>query len=330
MSKYHLHEIEGALELFSSEPSVFRPSELYKLEGSIRKELERYNIYLVARRPRLNFISSTLALHRGQNIITGVVAAQVEANKHHFNFNFTMPFKIEALANQQYPYDYLRFWTAELGLVQLRLHDVLRLSEPSYLPHTNMFVEYVGQAFGEEGERDVVDRLIGETGKAGHGSLQKVLAEVNASRPDQEVHLLLYSFEYHKRFILRGGFLGNPEPKYSADEAPERFEQFFQSTVSRRTRIDLVEAALIRYFAPQYNNKYKKTFPTQSHKILHRLHELDVTGLAVSLSLQEHKIKLYSQTVESSDLHVASYSIVRDENRLSFFDLADPSNDSSN
>lgn len=331
MHKYRLHELEGALELFSSDPFVFRPSELYKVEGSLRKELERYNLYIVARRPRLSLIPSSLVLDAGKNTVSGVIEAQLGEQKEHFPFKavFTTPFQIERLDDHQFPFDFLRLWATNGYPIQVRLHDVLRFCEQDYAPVTDMYVEYVGQAFGEEGERDVVDRLIGNTGKAGHGSLQQVLAEVNASHPDQEVHLLLYSFEFHKRIVIGGGFFGTPEPKYSIDDAPERFEQFFESKVKRHVRIDLAEAALIRYFAPQYNVKYKKTFPAQTHKILDRLHELDVTGLAVSLSTQEHRVRLFSTAVAPSDTHIAIYPITQDENRISFFDIAIPSSGES-
>lgn len=213
--------------------------------------------------------------------------------------------------------------------VQMQLQDVLRFSDVPHSPLTDMQVEYVGQAFGENGERDVVDRLIGNTGKVGHGSLQKVLADVNASHPDKEVHLLLYSFEFHKQHIIAGGFFDQPEPLHDFDTAPNRFEQFFDSEIKRNVRIDLAEAALIKHFGPTYNEKYKKTFPAETHKILEQLHKLDITGLAVSLSTQEHNVRLVSKRVSPSDTHCATYPITTDKNRQSFFDIANPSENAS-
>jgi hypothetical protein len=81
---------------------------------------------------------------------------------------------------------------------------------------------------------------------------------------------------------------------------------------------------LIRYFSPYYNDHYKKTFPAKMHRILECLHELDVTGLAVSLSTQEHRVRLSSETVAPSDAHIAVYSITRQKNRVSFLDIAAP------
>lgn len=326
MSKYRLHELEGAVELYSSDPFIFRAAELYQVNGDLRKELERYNLYIVARRPRMSLVPTSLTISHNGDSVTGIAEAQVGAERNELPFRMSLPRHLYAarLGKHEYPFDYLRFFTLSGVPVQLRLHDVLRFSDVLHSPLTDMQVEYVGQAFGEAGERDVLDRLIGNTGKVGHGSLQKILAEVNASNPDQEVHLLLYSFEFHKRHIIAGGFFDQPEPRHDFDAAPNRFEKFFESEIKRNVRIDLAEAALIRYFEPKYNEKYKKTFPAETHKILERLLELDITGLAVSLSTQEHNVRLVSKPVSPSDAHCAMYPITTDQDRQSFFDIASP------
>lgn len=324
MPKFRLHTLEGALELFSAEPFVFRSSELYQIDHQLRSELERYNIYLVARRPRLSLIPSSILVDPKQNIISGVIEAHLRESKEHLVFKASIPnaIQIDSLRDQEYPFDLLRCWAKGNCHLNFRLHDILRLSNKDYSPITDMFVEYVGQAFGEAGERDVIDRLIGNTGKDGHGSLQKVLAEVNANHPDQEVHLLLYSFEFHKRIIFGGGCSGTPEPNYSFSDQSKRFEQFYEAEITRKTRINLAEAAIIKHFAPKYNDKYKRTFPLHTHKILERLHELDITGLHFTLSTKEHNVRLFSQTVPPSDEHCGHYPISKDEDRITFFDLA--------
>lgn len=326
MQKYRLHEIEGAVELFSSDPFIFRPAELYKINGDLRKTMERYNLYVVTRRPRMSLVPSSLILGSNGKSVSGTIEAQVAAVRNEIQFKTVLPAPLQAaqLGKHDYPFDYLRFYTPAGLPVQLRLHDVLRFSDVPKSSLTDLQVEYVGQAFGEAGERDVVDRLIGNTGKVGHGSLQKVLAEVNANHPDQEVHLLLYSFEFHKRHVILGSLYGQHEPRHDIDSAPNRFEQFFETEIGRNTRIDLAEAALIRHFAPAYNDKYKKTFPAETHKILERLHELDITGLAVSLSTLEHNVRLVSKRAAPSDAHCATFPITTDQNRLSFLELAAP------
>lgn len=326
MSKYRSHEIECALELYSSEPFVMRPSELYSAKDSkeIREELEQYNIYIVARRPRLSLIPESLHANPAKNIVSGVMEVHLGRDKKQLSFtaNFNGLMQIEKLGGQSYPYDFLAIWSPTHSLSYIKLHDLLRLCTQKYFPITDMYVEYIGQAFGKDGERDVVDRLLGNTGQAGHGTLQRVLAEVNSTYPDQEVHLLLYSFGFHKRYVAGGGFFETPEPRHTIEETPTRLDDFAHAEIKRNIRIDLVEASLIRYFAPSYNKIYKKSFPAESHKILDRLHELDITGLAVSISTEEHKVRLYSDTVKPTEHHLAMYPITKDQNRLSIFELA--------
>jgi hypothetical protein len=324
MHKYRLHELEGALELYSSDPLIFRPIELYQITSDLRKVLERYNLYVVARRPRMSLDPAGLSITQNGCVVSGVIEAQVETRIIPMKFHMNLPAHLTAakLIAPIYPFDYLCYFSVAGELIKMRLHDVMRFSSVPKSSLTDMHVEYVGQAFGDDGERDVVDRLIGNTGKVGHGSLQRVLAEVNASHPDQEVHLLLYSFEFHKKLTIAGGINGQPEPRHSFYAAPSRFEQFFESEIKRNVRIDLAEAALIRYFAPEHNDKYKKTFPAESHKILKRLVELDITGLCISLSTEENNIRTTSRKIKPSDAHFMAYPISTDQHRQTFFDIA--------
>jgi hypothetical protein len=58
--------------------------------------------------------------------------------------------------------------------------------------------------------------------------------------------------------------------------------------------------------------------------MLQSLFEMDVTGLAVSLSTMEHRLGVYSDVLAPSSAHCAQFSIVDDEDRASFLDLATP------
>jgi len=321
--KARKHEIEGLLELFSTDPFVFRPAELYSIDGELRDQLHRYNIYLVARRPRISINPKSLTLNTSNQTIDGVFSVNLGLEIKEIPFSYPNLFSapITGLGELDYPYDHLRFVVANRVPIQIRAHDVIRFSKTQLQPYSDLLVEYVGQSFGNEGDSDAVMRLIGKTGKQGHGSLQKVLADINASNPESEVHLLLYSYEFYKKFTIAGGSL---LPEISLDNAPDRFEKLLGARVSREDRINLVEAALIRYFQPTYNDKYKKTFPQTTHEILNVLFDLDITGLSASLSTEEHNIRVFSKSVQPSDQHCTRYPIVQEEQRASFFDVALP------
>jgi len=319
--KYRLHEIEALLELFSTDPFIFRPAELYQIDGQLRSELQKYNIYLVGRRPRISLLPDSLSLNLSKQYINGVFTVNLglEIKQIPFKYENIFNLPITAIENIKYPFDHLRFVLDDKHPMQIRMHDVIRLSSSNLEPFSDLKIEYVGQSFGEDGNSDAIDRLIGKTGKQGHGSLQKVLADINANNPESEVYILLYSYSFYKKVTIAGA---GPEPKVPFEESPDRIDEMLNATVPRKNRIDLVEASLIRYFQPQYNDIYKKTFPKVTHDILKTLFDLDITGLSTSMSVNEHNIRLYSEKVSPSDQHLSMYSILKDKDRASFLDLS--------
>lgn len=323
MEKYRLHEIEGLLELYSSDPFVFRPAELYQLNGELRTKLEIYNIYMVGKRSRIALHPESLSLNFADQTISGVFTVNLgfEIKQVPFIFKNMYNLPITELLKTDYPYDHLKIILNRQFQTQIRTHDIIRFSSSNLRPHSHLYIEYIGQSFGEDGSSDAIDRLIGKTGKQGHGSLQKVLADINASNPESEVYVLLYSYEFYKKVTFGGA---GPEPQISFDEAPGRLMNLLNATVPRPNRIDLVEASLIRYFQPKYNDIYKKTFPQTTHDILKDLFNLDITGLSISLSTNEQNISVYSEKVLPSDGHLAMYPIVKDKDRATFLDLSMP------
>lgn len=326
MKKYRLHEIEALLELFSSDPFVFRPAELYKIDGQLRRELENYNIYAVGIRPRISIIPDSITFNQSKQYIEGEFSVNLglEIKKIPFKYENKFDTPITELGELEYPYDHLRFILNGQLPIQVRINDVIRFSKAKLLPYSDLKIEYVGQSYGDEGSSDAIDRLIGKTGKQGHGSLQKVLADINASNPECEAYILLYSFSFYKKVTVAGS---GPEPIIPFEDVPDRFEELLDATVPRKNRIDLIEASLIRYFKPKYNDIYKRTFPKVTHDILKELFKFDITGLATSLSTNEHNIRVYSDNSSPSNEHLSMYSIVKDKDRASFLDLSLPASE---
>ena len=319
--KKRLHEVEGLLELISTDPWIFQPSELYEISGELRDELKRYNLYLVARRNRISMDIQSLFVTEGGESVSGNFSVYIQDTVKKVPFKFPSPVegKITAIGETEYPHSFLRLLIDDQHPIQLRTHEVIRFSEHSLATFADLKVEYVGQSFGKGGSSDAMARLIGKTGKQGHGSLQKVLADLNKNHPDQEVHILLYSYESYKNYIQAGGHL---EPVHDIDHDEGRLDTLMNAEYSKENRIDLAEASLIRYFSPTYNDIFKKTFPQKTHDMLQSLFNYDVTGLAVSLSTMEHNLRVYSDSVSASSMHCPSFSIVKDSERASFLDLS--------
>jgi len=320
VSKVRLHEVEGLLELVSTDPWIFRPSELYEIEGQLREELNRYNIYLIARRQRIVLDPASLRIEGRGSKIVGAFIVSHKDEKRTVPFEFPNPtnLPITSLEESEFPHIHLNFIAGGGFPITLRLHDVIRFSRVKLEGAENLKVEYIGQSFGEDGSSDALQRLIGKTGKQGHGSFQKVLADLSDKYPDNESHVLLYSYEQYKNYLFMGGRVPAVNDYESGED---RLDRLMNTEYTRENRIDLIEAGLIRYFQPAYNDIYKKTFPRESHAMLQSLFEADVTGLAISLSTLEHSIGIYSDQVSPSAMHCAQFPIVNDAARASFLDL---------
>ncbi len=323
MNKHRLHEIEAGLELYSTDPYAFKPGELYELDTDIKKILEDHSIYLICTRPRISFHPYSLALDVNSQTINGAFTINLgyETQQVPFSYQHSQHFRIVQILECQKPYDRLTVLLENNLPISFRINDFIGFSRVNLQPHSDLKVAYVGQSIGKNQNSDAIKRLIGTTGKKGHGALQKVLADIDKFSPELEVYLLFYSFGFGKVITIGGGFT---EPAISYNDAPKRLPHFQDLQIPRVNRIDLVEAALIRYFQPEYNEQYKKTFPKKTHDILTTLFELDITGLMVSLSTEEHNIQVYSDSIVPSDRHLAIYPIVNEHDRMSFLDLAIP------
>ena len=177
----------------------------------------------------------------------------------------------------------------------------------------NLEVLYVGQAYAD-GNRSAHDRL------RSHGTLQKILADVQYSRPDDEVWVL--TFEYDGYQVLTS-LDGLTQGTIDGPEDSARFHSIFENPLTEHQKICLVEAGLIRYFQPHYNQIYRDTFPSPNQKILAKCFELDFSGLAVEINTDEHSFSLFSKVAKPSQHHIAKFDLVKREERASFFSVTD-------
>jgi hypothetical protein len=170
-------------------------------------------------------------------------------------------------------------------------------------------VLYVGQAYAE-GRRSALDRL------KSHSSLQRVLADVVQKTPDDEVLLLAFEYVPYRMITSMDGV----DKKATRDESDlKRFFSIIDNPLTEHQQICLIEAGLIRYFAPLYNEIYKESFPATDQKILSSCYALDFSGLIVEIDTEELGMELYSQSVARSGHHIAKFDLVDPQVRRSFF-----------
>jgi hypothetical protein len=174
-------------------------------------------------------------------------------------------------------------------------------------------VLYVGQAFGD-GDLSAFERL------RNHSTLQKILADVHSTHPDDEVYLATFEYDHYRLITMMNGMVRAQE---SQETDSARFYSIVDNPLSEYQQICLVEAALIRYFGPKYNSIYRNSFPSKSHKILEKCFQLDFSGLVVEIDTEELYFSFFSNYVESSQHHICQFDLMANEDRQSFFYFSD-------
>lgn len=237
------------------------------------------------------FISGTIRIHHADQF-------------NEYEFRSRHPFGNNCTIRSPWPHDEFQVLSAD---GQLRGGGVVaNLGLTSELPlplEANDFhVLYVGQAYGAEGERTAPDRL------NSHSTFQRILADCPR---DQQIWWMVASISDEQYFIE----MAPPShPSSTTDEEDRAHIKLVTETIDNPSfreseAVSLAEAALIRYFQPQYNEIFKNEFPGRRHKMLDSLRRLDLLALLVELQAQDIPVRLGSERVASDVYHVATFYI---------------------
>ena len=281
-----------------------------KMSEDMQSNLAKCHIYIIAARPMPYFEPKSLRLEN--NMLSGELCYKVQGEE------IKVVFK-------DYP------WELKDGAVSISCtypcKDIITLDKDKketdiYLPASflaSVFSEqcfndyevlYVGQALGNQGNRSALERL------KNHATFQKIMGMTNHEYPDKEIVIFMYQFG-NKQIIT--SIDGAAVDADKSDNNEKRLQKAINSPPKKRQEIGMIEAALIRYFKPHYNEIYKIKFPSTKHKILKSCFDLDATGLVVELDSSDLGCSMYSDSVPTSDHHIAQFDLVSAGNRMSFF-----------
>nr|WP_180317496.1 hypothetical protein [Delftia acidovorans] len=174
----------------------------------------------------------------------------------------------------------------------------------------NFEVKYIGQAYGKDGSRNALDRLVK------HETLQKIA--LKGAPEGHEISLLLLSIESGSQLITTiSPFAAN------IDKGGDRFQIGLEKLykTSELERISIYEAALIRYFYPEFNKEFKESFPSTNLNILKDCYEKDFSAVVAEISIDELPCQLWSKTVGPKWSHIAAHHLHEREDRRIFFGL---------
>jgi len=184
------------------------------------------------------------------------------------------------------------------GKIPLMAYEILSTATSSLTAEDQMLeVLYIGQGIGRSSKRTAVDRLLN------HTTLQRILAEINTFKPEQEILILLYRFE-HKKIIASNGGNFNVEAKSTDEEDFQHLKLIHNIRLNRHETISLVEATLIRYFQPYFNIQLRKTNFTAQRKIkiMEALLNRGMTGIIIEICSSNIRAQLYSSSAMPMDI----------------------------
>ncbi|EKN6016545.1 TPA: hypothetical protein ACVBYD_002974 [Yersinia enterocolitica] len=277
--------------------------------------VSRCNIYIIAARPMPYFKPETIKHENNQ--LSGVLAWRVDGKENQMEFNnYKWILEDDAIKiDCQYPNREI-ISRNEIGSEVTRVSSSFLASYfskklfDSCHELNDYEVLYIGQALGKQGNRTAYERL------KSHSTLQKILAQVGYKYPDKEIMIYMYEFNNAQMYTSIDGRAEN------ADNSPKneaRLIHAIKNPPSKSQKIGLIEAGLIRYFQPEYNEHFKIAFPSTKHRVLQSCRNLDVTGLAIEIDCTDMIYSLYSPTVRTNDHHLAQIDLVSESERLSFF-----------
>lgn len=168
-------------------------------------------------------------------------------------------------------------------------------------------VRYIGQAYGKDGSRNALDRLIK------HETLQKIA--LTSVPEDKVLSLLLLEIEPSTQLVT----VMNPHAKNIDDGSRIRagLDKLFNTTEAER--ISLYEASLIRYFYPQFNKEFKDSFPSTRLKVLQDCYDKDFSLIVAEINIDELPFQLCSEKIPAQYYHLAKHDLHQEEERKAFF-----------
>jgi hypothetical protein len=303
---------EHAVNLYSARWIVVTPSDLVaggEMDQVSAKVADHCHIYLICRRPACSYDPDKFKFDGKR--LSGTLVYKVGGKSH--DVPFDIPFELldgaTSVKLASYPHRVVETFLPSGELARHLPASMLAFARAKDDALRHLEVLYVGQAYAE-GRRSAFDRL------KSHSTLQKILADVVHKTPDDEI--LLLTFEYVPYRVIT--WMDGIDKKAIRDESDhKRFISILDNPLTEHQQICLVEAALIRYFTPPYNEIYKDSFPAADQKILSNCYELDFSALVVEINTDELQMQLYSRAVAATYHHIAKFNLINPKLRRSFF-----------
>ena len=295
------HLIEHTLVIYTNNMAIVSPKLLYDPipDEYSKNVIDTCHIYMIGIVP----IAIIIDVQQRDNLLCYTFT--VAGKKYENTPLFTLPPNSTLIKNALGEY-WLLEQNRKCGVPQP--YDIL-MAIKQFIAPFQFKILYIGQAFGEEGSRNAIDRLLS------HSTLQKI-ALTEMVPESHRLEIILMGIE--NSFQLITGINPFAKDHNSSDARIANGNDMLFGT-NEAQRISLYEAALIRYFQPKYNTHFKDSFPSTNLKVLDQCYNKDIQAVVAEINFKPFLYDLYSDVVSVSSEHIAHFDIHSEESRKSFF-----------
>ncbi|WP_113050033.1 hypothetical protein, partial [Paenibacillus polymyxa] len=278
---------------------MFKQDQLKTLKEQY-KDKDNFHIYMVGKRPLMMFDKSSYDI--SGSIFKGNIRIAHEGTFKNVSIQIPMEEMIVRVSfemNDQYIIIETLTKPAFKAHAALLLQTFLAQSEMDS-SIIDLQVLYIGRAFGlkETPTRNVFDRL------QHHETVQKIYSERSW---DTDVWLTAWKFSPNSIAFF--------DPNESNDDLKSYIHNLVESKknntsflqISDKQNIAVAEAALINYFKPIYNDKFKNNFPSSDHEYK-EYYELGLDYVMVELDTSGLGFRLWSEEAEVNKEHIIKYT----------------------
>lgn len=298
---------EFGLHIVSDNEVLYYPKDLNKFEPRTNA---KYHIYMIHKTPKITIDNQSIKLNHDR-----IELALKFQNKTQFDYE-KIHFKISDAINHTnikvdcpYPYNHihLKSFSEKVDLQINSLYLTKLMTRP-----IDLEVLYIGQSYGEKGERLAMERL------SSHSTLQKILSDIVINEPDKDILVSLWDFVPKLLPTING--IDNAF-QTTTEEDEEHFMRIISNPFDFKQMINITEAALINYFKPIYNEKFISNFPDISHSSYKEYYDLDFNALIVELWQENLNARLFTQNNEYQIYEFIQYQLHPKNIRKSMFDI---------
>ncbi|MBC8109821.1 MAG: hypothetical protein H7Y04_02040 [Verrucomicrobia bacterium] len=289
MEKEFKYSTEEFIVMYLSKYQILQQQELdfFIKNQNVFDERNQCHIYFILKRPRttINLSYFTFTDHYFEIEIN--IQIQNSFTKRLLKIKNSDKSKRAKLISE-YPNNYFTIVidNQDLFFKVGALLDIAQHTEAMEDPILDYEVLYIGQSYGDDGNRNATDRLLS------HSTLQNIYNEAIIKNPDSEIWLMLSSFSQKNISSLNGRVKVKEE---NEDTDAKRFVNFVNMEFTEKQKINFTEAALIRTFQPKFNKDYKDNFPNPAHSSYSECYELDLNGIVVEMDMSDISRWLYSK-----------------------------------